>query len=83
LKAAIKEMKDGQDAGNKDDTTKTILEQIAYEESKKTKSDIYDEVFIDEVNAELISSVEKSKSDVVVVLMRQERLKPFARRWNA
>jgi len=29
LKAAIKEMKDGQDAGNKDDTTKTILEQIA------------------------------------------------------
>lgn len=51
-------MKDGHDAGNKDDTTKTILEQIAYEESKKTKSDIYDEVFIDEVNAELISSVE-------------------------
>ena len=43
---------------------------IAQEEAKKTDYDIYQEVFIDEVNSELLQSIEKSKGDVVVVLMR-------------
>ena len=56
--------------------------QIAKEEAKKSDKDIYLEVFIDEVNAELMQSVEKSKGDVTVVLMRQERLKQFSKRWQ-
>lgn len=59
-----------------------ILEQIAREEAKKSDSDIYQEVFIDEVNGELMQSVEKAKGDAVVVLMRQERLRSFAKRWH-
>ena len=56
--------------------------QIAKEEAKKSDKDLYLEVFIDEVNAELMQSVEKSKGDVTVVLMRQERLKQFSKRWQ-
>ena len=56
---------------------------IAREEAKKTDYDIYEEVFIDEVNACLMENVEKAKGDVVIVLMRQERLKKFAKMWKA
>jgi len=48
----------------------------------KSQYDIYQEVFIDEVNAELMQSVERAKGDAIVVLMRQERLKPFVRLWQ-
>ena len=52
---------------------------IAREEAKRSDYDIYEEVFIDEVNAQLLESVEKANGDVVVVLMRPERMKKFAK----
>lgn len=45
--------------------------------------DIYDEVFIDEINQELLNSVMRQQGEVVVVLMRQERLKKFTDVWRA
>ena len=59
------------------------LDLIAREEAKRSEYDIYEEVFIDEVNAQLLESVEKANGDIVVVLMRQERLKKFAKLWKA
>ena len=59
LKAAFKDVKNIKDVNQakslpENDKSKSILEQIALEESKKSIVDIYDEVFLDEVNAELI-----------------------------
>lgn len=39
-------------------------------------------MFIDEVNSELIQSVAKAQGDVVIVLLRQERLKSFVKLWH-
>lgn len=52
------------------DKSSQILEQIAREEAKKSDTDVYHEVFIDEINNELMQSVGKAKGDVVIVLMR-------------
>ena len=59
LKAAFKDVKNIKDVNQakslpENDKSRSILEQIALEESKKSIVDIYDEVFLDEVNAELI-----------------------------
>jgi hypothetical protein len=39
-------------------------------------------VVIDEINEELLKSAQKCEGDVVVMLMRQERLKSFESMWR-
>ena len=56
---------------------------MASKEAKRTQSDIYNEVVIDEVNQKLLKSVQKADGEVIVLLLRQERLKSFADLWRA
>ena len=51
-------------------------------ESKKTEHDVYTEVFMDEVNQELLNSVLKAEGETIVLLLRQERLKSFSDLWR-
>jgi hypothetical protein len=51
-------------------------------ESVKSPDQIYEEVVLDEINDELLKSAQKCDGDVVVMLMRQERLKSFERLWR-
>ena len=55
---------------------------MAIQEAAKTEDDIYQEVFIDEVNQELLKNILKQEGEVIVVLMRQERLKKFSDVWR-
>ena len=55
---------------------------MAIQEATKTEDDIYQEVFIDEVNQELLKNILKQEGEVIVVLMRQERLKKFSDVWR-
>ena len=45
------------------------LKNKAEEESARTEEDVYREVFIDECNAHLLTSVEKAEGSVIVVLL--------------
>lgn len=56
--------------------------EAAKREASKTEDDIYEEVFIDEVNQEILNSVLKQEGEIIVVLMRQERLKRFSELWR-
>ena len=58
------------------------VRQTAEKESAKTENDIYEEVFIDEVNQQLLSNVLKQEGEIIVVLLRQERLKKFSDVWR-
>lgn len=58
------------------------ISEVAERESHKSSHDVYTEVFIDEVNVELLNSVQKTEGELVVMLMRQERLKSFAEVWR-
>ena len=55
---------------------------MAKREASKTEDDIYEEVFIDEVNQELLKNVQKQDGQIVIVLCRQERLKKFSDVWR-
>ena len=55
---------------------------MAKREALKTEDDVYEEVFIDEVNQEILKNVMKQDGEVIVVLMRQERLKKFSDVWR-
>ncbi len=59
-----------------------ILSETAAREALKTQHDIYQEVFMDEVNQELLNSVLKTEGETVVLLLRQERLKSFSELWR-
>jgi hypothetical protein len=48
----------------------------------KSPDTIYQEVVIDEINEELLKSAQKCEGDVVVMLVRQERLKSFEAMWR-
>ncbi len=43
---------------------------MAKREASKTEDDIYEEVFIDEVNQELLKNVQKQDGEIVIVLCR-------------
>ena len=58
------------------------LTEVVRRESAKSEEDIYQEVFIDEVNEELLRNVQKCEGEVIVLLARQERLKSFANIWK-
>jgi hypothetical protein len=58
------------------------ISEKAKKESTKTQHDIYQEVFIDEINQELLNSTLKADGEVIVVLMRSDRLKSFADMWR-
>ena len=59
------------------------IDETVERESKKTDHDVYTEVFIDEVNQELLNSVQKAEGEVIVLLVRMERLKSFADLWRS
>jgi len=56
--------------------------EAAKREASKTEDDIYEEVFMDEVNQEILKNVLKQDGEIIVVLMRQERLKKFSEVWR-
>ena len=57
LKLAFAKANEKVQISNEPETSK-ILDQIAREEARKSDIDIYQEVFIDEINGELMQSVE-------------------------
>ena len=58
------------------------MRKTAEKESAKSENDIYEEVFIDEVNQQLLTKVLQQDGEIIVVLMRQERLKKFTDVWR-
>ena len=50
--------------------TSDKITETAKRESVKTEHDIYQEVFIDEVNQQLLNGVLKTDGDTVVLLLR-------------
>ena len=64
------------------DTVGKEMTEVAKREAQKTEYDIYDEVFIDEINQELLKNISKCEGQLIVVLVRQERLKKFADLWK-
>ena len=88
LKEAFKEIKEDQKQGHigiNSLTTDTISKQmteVTKREAQKTEYDLYNEVFIDEVNQELLKNIHKCEGEIVVLLVRQERLKKFAEVWK-
>ena len=84
LKAVFKDINDGKQGMNSlnSDTVGKEMTEVAKREAQKTEYDIYDEVFIDEINQELLKNISKCEGQLVVVLVRQERLKKFADLWK-
>lgn len=74
--------KDGDSNGDQSDQVNKEVLEVAQREALKTENDVYEEVFIDEVNQEILKNVIKQDGEVIVVLMRQERLKKFAEVWR-
>ena len=58
------------------------MTEVAKREAQKTEYDLYNEVFIDEVNQELLKNVQKCEGEIIVLLLRQERMKKFADLWK-
>jgi len=54
------------------------IDELASKESKRTPVDVYNEVVFDEVNDELMKSVQKASGDTIIMLIRQERLRSFS-----
>ena len=54
------------------------IDELASKESKRTPIDVYNEVVFDEVNDELMKSVQKASGDTIIMLIRQERLRSFS-----
>ena len=59
------------------------IDELASKESKRTPVDVYNEVVFDEVNDELMKSVQKASGDTIIMLIRQERLRSFSKLWVA
>ena len=51
-------------------------------EALKSAEDVYEQIVLDEVNEELLKSAQKCEGEVIVMLMRQERLKGFSQMWQ-
>jgi hypothetical protein len=64
LKEAIKKVKTEGSALPK------VIDEVAEKEAKRTQSDIYNEVVLDEVNDQILKSVQKAKGEVIVLLLR-------------
>ena len=78
-------MKEGENQpklGIYNDAINKEMTEVAKREAQKTEYDLYQEVFIDEVNQELLKNVQKCEGEIVVLLVRQERLKRFADVWK-
>ncbi|CDW84757.1 UNKNOWN [Stylonychia lemnae] len=63
-------------------STNELIKEIATKEAEKTRAQIYDEIVIDEINEELLKSVQKCEGNLVVMLVRKERLASFERLWK-
>mmetsp|Transcript_34986 Transcript_34986/g.26113 ORF Transcript_34986/g.26113 Transcript_34986/m.26113 type:complete len:266 (+) Transcript_34986:252-1049(+) len=80
LKKLIRDSNEESAEGSK---IKEHLQEQAMREANKGEEDVRREVFIDEVNEELLKSAQKCKGTIVVMLMRKERLKDFEKLWRA
>jgi hypothetical protein len=58
------------------------VQQRAKVEALKSADTIYEEVVMDEINDELLKSAQKCDGDIVVMLLRQERLSSFSKLWK-
>ena len=58
------------------------MTEVAKREAQKSEFDLYNEVFIDEVNTELLKNIQKCEGEIIVLLVRQERMKKFADLWK-
>jgi len=79
LKQAIKKVKEEKRSADDPQNEKLLkeIDELASKESKRTPVDVYNEVVFDEVNDELMKSVQKASGETIVMLIRQERLKSF------
>ena len=50
------------------------LTDTAKKEVQRSPQEIYNEVVFDEINQELLKAVQKAEGELIVVLLRQERL---------
>lgn len=69
----------------KDGKLKTKLNtkiSLSKQNHLKTVDNVYDQVIIDEVNEELMKSVQKQEAPVVVLLLRNERIPAFKVMWE-
>ena len=83
MKEAFKDLKEDQPKlGIHNDSINKEMTEVAKREAQKSEYDLYQEVFIDEVNQELLKNVQKCEGEIVVLLVRQERLKRFADVWK-
>ena len=82
LQEAIKKAKDSK-YKDQDSNQKLLadLSNLADQKASRSVTDIYQEVVFDEINDELMKKVQKSEGDIVVLLMRQERMKSFEKLW--
>ena len=46
------------------------MTEVTKREAQKTEYDLYNEVFIDEVNQELLKNIHKCEGEIVVLLVR-------------
>lgn len=64
-----------------DDFDFSKVKTDAIKKDKKTKEQIHQEVFIEEINQELIKNINKCEGCVVNVLMKNERISSFEKLW--
>ena len=85
LKEAIQkvreENKEGKENTGENQRLVKQLNDLAQKEVRRTPGDIYNEVIYDEINDELLKSLQKTEGEIVMVLIRQERLKSFEKLW--
>ena len=70
LKKAIKKVKEEEGQTEEAKSLITNIKDHATKSQNQTSLDIYMEVAFDEINQELMRSIDESKTDIVVVLMR-------------
>lgn len=60
----------GDKANSEESKVGQQIQEKAQKEAARTQHDIYQEVFIDEINQQLLNSVQKADGEVVIMLMR-------------
>lgn len=58
------------------------VKQSSITKEKKSDDQIYQEVFIDEINAEMIKNINKCEGTIINVLLKEERLSSFEKLWE-
>jgi hypothetical protein len=84
LENILKEVYEEQEIDEKGRLKSRIKTNISLSKQShlKTVDNVYDQVIIDEVNEELMKSVQKQTAPVVVLLLRNERIPAFKTMWE-